>query len=130
MQFEQLDFIYEPSGDVAADMEYFASVLGGRITFAIEGMGARVAMIELTEGPPHILLTDHLEGDRPILIYRVADLEVALAELTGRGWSPRETFEIPPGSCCSFVTPGGHRMAVYQLIRPDVARHFAGRRDF
>ena len=52
-------------------MRYFTDVLGGRLRFAIEGMGTRVAMIELTSGPPHILLADHLEGDRPIHVYRV-----------------------------------------------------------
>jgi hypothetical protein len=34
------------------------------------------------------------------------------------------------GPCCSFTTPGGHRIAVYELTRPEVAAHFAGRRDF
>jgi hypothetical protein len=66
--FEQLDFLYTPSGDVAADARWFTEVLGGRLVFAIEAMGARVAMVELTEGPPHVLLTDHLEGDRPVFV--------------------------------------------------------------
>ena len=78
----QLDFIYMPSTDVAADMEYFTSVLGGRLIFAVEGMGTRVAMVELTEDPPRILLAGHLDGDTPVLVYRVADLETATAELT------------------------------------------------
>lgn len=37
--FEQLDFLYTPSRDVAADMTYFTEVLGARVLFAIEGMG-------------------------------------------------------------------------------------------
>jgi hypothetical protein len=128
--FEQLDFIYQPSGDVAADMTYLAEVLGGRIVFAIDAMGAQVAMVELAAGPPHLLLTDHLEGERPILIYRVADLAATLARLESRGWKKERTVEIPPGPCCSCVTPGGHRVALYQLTRPEVLRHFEGRRDF
>jgi hypothetical protein len=128
--FERLDFIYMPSRDVAADGAYFADILGGRIVFAIEAMGARVSMIELTDQPPNLLLTDHLEGDRPILVFRVRDLEVSLAELERRGWNRERTFEIPHGTCCSFETPGGHRIAVYQLTRPEVDDHFAGRRDF
>ena len=128
--FEQLDYIYEPSPDVATDIVYFEKVLGGRIVFAVEGMGARVAMVQLTEGPPHILLTDHLGGDRPIFIYRVDDLDHALAQLESRGWSPEGRLEIPMGPCCSFTTPGGHRIALYQMARPEVARHFEGRRDF
>jgi len=72
--FLQLDYLYTPSSDVAADARFFTEVLGGRLAFAVEGMGARVAMIELTGGLPHILLTDHLEGDRAIYIYRVENL--------------------------------------------------------
>jgi len=93
-------------------------------------MNARVAMVQLTDEPPHILLTDHLDGERPILIYRVEDLDAALAEMESRGWERDEVFEIPHGPCCSFTAPGGHRIAVYQLTRPEAARHFDGRRDF
>jgi len=104
--------------------------LGGRPLFAIEGMGTRVAAIELTEGPPLILLADHVEGDRAILVYRVRDLTAALDELEARGWEREHTFEIPHGPICSFRSPGGHRIALYQLTRPEVARNFVGRRDF
>lgn len=128
--FEQLDFLYTPSRDVAADLAYFTDVLGGRALFAIDGMGTRVAAVELTEGPPLILLADHVEGDRAILVYRVPDLASTLAELETRGWEREHTFEIPHGPICSFRSPGGHRIALYQLTRPDVVDHFAGRRDF
>ena len=128
--FIQLDYLYIPSPDVAKDLEYFTGVLGGELGFAVEGMGARVAMVRLTQGPPHILLTDHLDGDRPILIYRVDHLDSALAHLKSRGWKKAQTLEIPMGPCCSFSTPTGHRIAVYELSRPQVANHFLGRRDF
>jgi hypothetical protein len=128
--FEQLDFLYTPSRDVASDLRYFNEVLGGRVVFAIEAMGTRVGAIELTSGPPTVLLTDHVEGDRAILVYRVADLEATLAERRVAGWVPERTFDIPHGPCCSFTTPGGHRVALYQLTRPEAAGHFDGRRDF
>ena len=130
MTLERLDFVYMPSADVAADMQYFTSVLGGRLVFAVEGMGTRVAMIELTEDPPRILLAGHLEGDQAVLVYRVDDLAVAMRELEERGWEREPTFEIPHGPVSSFRTPGGHRIAIYQLVRPEVGEHFAGRRDF
>jgi hypothetical protein len=128
--FEQLDFVYMPSADVAADVAYFTALLGGRLAFAVEAMGTRVAMIELTPEPPQILLADHLEGERPVLVYRVADLGRALDDLESRGWQRQRSFEIPHGPCCSFKAPGGQRIAVYQRARPEVAEHFAGRRDF
>jgi hypothetical protein len=130
LPFEQLDFLYVPSRDVAGDLAFFSEVLGGRVVFAIDSMGTRVAAVRLTEGPPLVLLTDHLEGDRPILVYRVADLEAALTALERRGWAREPTFEIPHGPICSFQGPGGHRVAVYQLTRPEVGAHFEGRRDF
>ncbi len=119
-----------PSKDVGADLEYFTRVLGAEIGFAIEGMGARVALVRLSEGPPHVLLADHIEGDRPILIYRVDDLKAALRDLKARGWKKAQTLEIPMGPCCSFTTPGGQRIAAYELSRPQVLTHFLGRRDF
>jgi hypothetical protein len=130
MTFQSLDFVYMPSNDVAADMAYFTDVLGGRLIFAVEGMGTRVAMVELTEAPPRVLLAGHLEGEQPVLVYRVADLEQAMHELVARGWQRESTFEIPHGPVCPFRTPGGHRLAIYQLVRPEVGEHFEGRRDF
>ena len=130
LPFVSLDYLYTPSSDVSSDARYFTDVLGGRLAFSVEGMGARVAKIELTSGPPHILLTDHLEGERPIFIYQVADLDQAMRELRKRGWKKAQTLEIPMGPCCSFSTPSGHRIAIYELSRPDVARHFDGRTDF
>jgi hypothetical protein len=130
MTLGSLDFIYMPSRDVAADVTYFGDVLGGRLVFAIDAMGIRVAMMELGDGPPRLLLAGHLEGSTPILVYRVEHLDGAMKELETRGWTAEGTLEIPQGPCSSFHTPGGHRVAIYELTRPDVVEHFAGRRDF
>lgn len=128
--FERLDYLYMPSRDVATDRAYFTDVLGGRLVFAIEGMGTRVAMIELAEGSPRLLLADHLDGERPILVYRVDDLEGARSTLRARGWDEGHGLEIPQGPVRSFAGPGGHRLAIYERTRPDVEASFEGRRDF
>ena len=129
--FDHLDYVYMPSRDVAADVTYFTEVLGGRLVFAIDGMGTRVAMVALTDDPPRILLAGHRDGDRPVLVYRVDDLPASMAELEERGWTPGHTLEIPQGPVCSFTAPGGQRLAIYQLTRPGVEEaNFAGRRDF
>jgi hypothetical protein len=128
--FDRLDFLYVPSRDVTGDLAYFEDVLGGSVVFSVDSMGTRVAAIRLTDEPPLVLLTDHLEGDRPILVYRVTDLDAALTELERRGWRRERTFEIPHGPICSFAAPGGHRVALYQLTRPEVAEHVDGRRDY
>ena len=130
MAFASLDFVYHPSRDVKRDVEYFTEVLGGRLRFAVEGMGARVAAIELATPPPLLLLADHVKGSTPILVYRVPKLSRALAKLTTHGWKEEGTFEIPHGPICSFRAPGGQRIALYELTRPGAAATFEGRRDF
>ena len=101
MGFESLDFVYHPSRDVKRDLAYFTDVLA-----------------------------DHVEGDAPILVYRVNNLREALASLPQRGWQREATFEIPHDPICSFRAPGGQRIAVYELTRPGAAATFEGRRDF
>jgi hypothetical protein len=126
----ELDFLYVPSTDVAGDAAYWVKVLEARLVFAVEGMGARVAMLELGSRGPRILLTDHLEDQRTVLIYRVEDLDRTQKELRSKGWKRGRSIEIPHGPCTSFATPGGQRVAIYQLTRPEVANHFVGRMDF
>jgi hypothetical protein len=128
--FESLDYLYMPSRDVAADARYFTEVLGGELVFAIEEWRTRVAMVRMSDTPPDLLFTDHLEGERPILIYRVADLAATITQLESEGWEREGVFEIPQGPCTSFHTIGGHRLAIYQPTRPEVISHFTGRRDF
>jgi catechol 2,3-dioxygenase-like lactoylglutathione lyase family enzyme len=128
--YEQLDFIYAPTRDAAEDLAYFRTVLGARVAFAVDEMGTRVAGIELAPMGPMILLAEHLEGERPILVFRVGSLHDELAAAEARGWTPERTFEIPHGPCCSFRTPGGQRIALYQLDRPEATRHLQGRSDF
>jgi hypothetical protein len=128
--FESLDFLYMPAADVAAEVDHFTGVLGGSVVWAIEAFGARVAMVRLAAGSPAVLLADHLDGDRPVLVYRVASLDRAAEELAARGWDERPRFDIPHGPCIEFATPAGHRLAIYELTRPEVPERFPGRRDF
>lgn len=128
--FASLDYLYTPTADVAADARFFVSVLGAELVFAIESSGTRVAMLRLSGEGPAILLTDHLGGDRPVLVYRVASLAGAMRDLAARGWIEERTLELPPGPATSFTTPGGHRVALYEAVRPFVVDSFAGRRDF
>jgi hypothetical protein len=124
-----LDFLYMPSDDVAADLRHFVDVLGFEAVFAIEDGGIRVAMV-VAPGSPAILLTDHLEGDRPIHLFRVDDLARERAELAGRGWVAERSVDLPPGPATTFRTPGGLRLAIYEPSRPFVVESFRGRRDF
>ena len=130
LAFESLDFIYMPSRDVAADLRYFTDILGAERVFAIDSVGTRVAMVKLTDSAPRLLLADHVEGDVPILVYRVASLTDTLAELKARGWKKARTLELPMGPASSFTAPGGQRIAIYEATRPGVVEHFVGQVDF
>jgi len=127
---EQLDFLYMPSRDVEADLAFYTEVLGGDVVFAIEAFGARVARIALDADGPALLLADHLEGDAPVLVHRVADLDTALAGLERRGLAVEAPFGIPHGPCVELRAPGGQRLAVYELTRPAADAYLAGRHDF
>jgi hypothetical protein len=130
MAFESLDFVYMPSRDVAAELEHFEQALGGEVVFAIEAFGTRVAMVRLAGAPPDLLLAGHLEGERPILVHRVADLDAAVEELRASGAEIGERFGFPFGPGCTLTAPGGHRLAIYERTRPQAAEHLTGRRDF
>jgi hypothetical protein len=129
--FLTLDFVYTPSADVAADMERIEASLGGEVAWAIERFGTRVAMVRLAGGPPHLVLAEHLHGERPILVYRVPSLEEAVAELESRGLDPGPQVGFPYGPIHAFTVPGTpHRIAIYELTRPQARDMLAGRRDF
>jgi hypothetical protein len=128
--FEQLDFVYLPSRDVAADVLHFTTALGGELVFAIAAFDTRVAMVRLTPDGPAALLAEHLDGDQPVLVHRVADLERAVAELDQRGVALAARFEIPHGPAVELVCPGPQRIALYEVTRPENAARLAGRRDF
>jgi hypothetical protein len=130
MRFDSLDFVYMPSRDPAAEMEHLHGVLGWPIVFAIEAYGTRVAMLQPTEAPPAILLAGHLDGERPVLVYRVESLDRAAGEVREAGGQVGAEFGIPHGPVREIELPGGHRLAIYELTRPGAAQHLQGRRDF
>jgi catechol 2,3-dioxygenase-like lactoylglutathione lyase family enzyme len=119
-----------PSRDVEADLAFYRDVLGARIVFAVEAMGTRVAEIAICPHGPRVLLADHLAGDAPILLHRVSDLDETLATLGTRGLEMEPRLELPLGPCATFRSPGGQRLGLYELTRPGVDEHFAGRADF
>jgi hypothetical protein len=125
--FGSLDFVYVPTDDVDAVAEHYVDVLGARLEWKVRGMGTVVACLRVEESGPAILLSGHLEGETPILIYRVADYTAAVTALRAGGVEQITELEIPHGPCASYRAAGGQRYAVYELVRPGVDAHFAGR---
>jgi catechol 2,3-dioxygenase-like lactoylglutathione lyase family enzyme len=130
MAIEALDLLYVPSGDVEADRDFYRDVLGAEVVFAIEAMGTRVAELSVSPEGPRLVLADHLTGEAPVLLHRVSDLGETLAQLTERGLRLERRVELPLGPCATFRSPGGQRLGLYELTRPQVDEHFAGRADF
>ena len=128
--FEQLDFVYTPCEDVAAEVARLSTSLGAEVEFAIERFGTRVAMVRLAELPPHLVLAEHLSPGPPIMVYRVADLDRVVAELSAAGVDAGPRLGFPYGPIHSFSLDSGHRLAVYERTRPEVEEALAGRRDF
>jgi hypothetical protein len=128
--FESLDFVYLPSRDVAAEVEHYVKALGAELMFAIEAFGTRVAMLRAATAPPPLLLAGHLEGEQPVLVYRVGDLESTTSGLSDAGARVGARFEIPHGPGVELIVPGPQRLALYELTRPHAAERLAGRRDF
>jgi len=96
----------------------------------IEAMGTRVAEVAVSPQGPRLVLADHLAGEAPVLLHRVSDLDATLAQLDTRGLRLEARVELPLGPCATFRSPGGQRLGLYQLTRPDVDEQFVGRADF
>jgi hypothetical protein len=125
----RLDFVYCPSRDAAVDRDHWTDRLGAEPVFAIERFDTRVACVQPGEGPM-VLFAQHLDGDRPILLYRVDDLAGATEELRRRGVEVGEPFGFPYGEGAELANPGPQRVAVYERNQPERGESIRGRRDF
>jgi hypothetical protein len=65
-----------------------------------------------------------------VLVFRVDALEAAIAELEGGGVEIEARSEMPYGPIATLRTPGGQRMAIYELTRPERGASITGRFDF
>jgi catechol 2,3-dioxygenase-like lactoylglutathione lyase family enzyme len=127
--FDSLDFVYVPTADVDLAVRRYVDELGAELVFKVRGMGTTVACVRVAQDGPAILLSGHLEGEVPILIYRVRDFDAALARLRETGIAHIRELEIPHGPCASFHVADGQRIAIYELTRPGAAASFDGRID-
>jgi hypothetical protein len=127
--FESLDFIYVPTRDVHAAAAHHVRALGAEPLWTVRAMDTTVAALRVSSTGPQILLSGHLAGDRPVLVYRVADYQQTLGALLEKGVTDIRELEIPHGPCASFRLDDGQRYAVYELTRPDADDYFAGRFD-
>lgn len=74
-------------------------------------------MVRLAPDPPALLLAGHLDGDSPVLVYRVESLDQTVSKLARSGIEVRARFEIPHGPGVELRGAGPQRVAVYQVVR-------------
>ena len=127
--FLSLDFVYTPTHDIDAAIAQHVAGFGAELEWKVRGMGTVVACLRVSDSGPRILLSEHVEGTTPILVYRVASYRDALDQLRGAGVTDVRELEIPHGPCASFRTSNDQRFAVYELVRPEAMTHFDGRFD-
>ena len=129
MTLGRLDFVYCPSADAAADRDHWTERLGATAVFAVERFDTRVTCVQPGEGPA-VLFAEHLDGDRPVLLYRVDDLTETIEALRERGVVVGATFEFPFGEGVEVTEAGSQRVAIYERSRADRGDSLRGRRDF
>jgi catechol 2,3-dioxygenase-like lactoylglutathione lyase family enzyme len=128
--FESLDFLYVPAPDIESSVRYYTQVLGGRLAWKIHAYGVWVACVVLSSNEkPYVLLADHIQKKDMMLIYRVASLDDASAELRSKGWHEENRIEIPPGPCSTFRDPAGNALVIYENARPFIMQEFEGKID-
>ena len=126
--FGSLDYIYVPTSDVDGEIARYAGTMGAELVWKVRAMGTTVACLRVGEPGPAILLSGHLDGTSPVLVYQVQDYASTIAQLRQRNIAVHE-LEIPHGPCAVFTMGTGQRYAVYQLVRPGAVHLFDGRID-
>lgn len=128
--FESLDYVYWAAPEFESSLAFYTGALGGELLWRVRDGETWVAAVRLTESGPPMLLANHLEPGRGLLVYRVKSLEETRARLLAKGWAPAgEPFELPQGPCLVLEDPGGQRLAVCERVRPEMDRQFQGRYD-
>jgi hypothetical protein len=127
--FESLDYVYTPARDVDEAATECVERLGAELVWKVRAFGTVVACLRLARTGPAILLAGHLEGPEPVRVYRVDDYEAALAELRRAGVRDLLETGIPHGPLAVFRAPGGPRLGIYELTRPEAVHRFDGRFD-
>ena len=128
--FEALDYLYLPAPEIGTAITFYTEALGGELLWRIREGDTWVAAIRLGAASPLVVLANHLEPGRGLLIYRARSLVETQRALTSHGWSVEgEPFELPQGPCVVFRDPGQQRLGAYERVRPAMDEHFQGRFD-
>ena len=124
-----LYFLYVPAPDIEASVNYYTSVLGGKLLWKIHAFGVWVACMCVSNSGRLLLLADHIKKNDLIMIYCVNNLDDTASTLRSQGWKEDKMLEIPPGPCHTSRHPAGNAIAIYENRRPEVVTQTKGRID-
>jgi predicted enzyme related to lactoylglutathione lyase len=117
--FGELLYLYVGVADVAADLGFYLTALGGTLVWHFQAFGAEVAAVRLGPGPL-MLLADHRPVPSVLPIWRVDDLDAAYGRLEDSGWTLTSgRVEVPDGPCLVVTDPSGNEVALLDQVRPD-----------
>jgi hypothetical protein len=121
-----LDYIYLPTADAGGEVLRQVKTMGAELAWKARAIRTTVACLGAGEPGPAVLLSGHLHGTGPILVYQVPGYAGPIARLRQENVAVCE-LEIPHGPCATFTIGTGQRYAVYQLIRPGAVHQLDGR---
>lgn len=114
----ELRYLYVGTADTERDLQVWRRLPGAQVRWRFRHFGADVACIDLGEGP-RILLADHRPTGSVLPIYRVDDLEAAVAELADAGWQVEAAaLGTPEGLAGVLHDPSGTTLALLEVERP------------
>src|SRR5262249_54449812 len=76
--------------------------MGAELVWKVRARGTTVACLRVGGAGPAILLSGHLPGTNPILVYQVQDYAGTIAQLRHQNVTVHE-LEIPHGPCATFT---------------------------
>ena len=114
----RLVYLYMGSADVAADLEFYTSTLGGEVVWRVTSGDHTNAAVRLGEGPL-VVLADHREARTVRHIWAVDDIDATVARLKSAGWAGADApLELPDGPCLLLADPSGNELGLLHETRP------------
>ena len=115
-----LAYLYVGTDDVARDVAFYEAALGAARVWRFQAFATDVAAVQLTDGPPLLLLAEHRPAPSCLPIWTVPDLDAAVARLSDSGFEVHgETAGTPDGPVHVLRDPSGNEIGLLQQDRPN-----------
>jgi predicted enzyme related to lactoylglutathione lyase len=113
----ELTYLYVATDDVDRDVAFYERALGARMEWRFAAFDTEVAAMRLGPGPL-VLLAEHRSAPSCLPIWRVADLDAAVARLASSGFAVEgETVGTPDGPVHVLRDPSGNQIGLLHAER-------------